>query len=186
MRLGAFGYVEKPVSNQYLFEVILNAVELARERRKYRRHLAAMQRKPVSVVGSTVAASRMIDQLQQHAEKNCRVMLFGPLGSGKKHCGRFLHDNSPRRDQPYIVAACSAESEKQLEETLFGKAKKDGSYWPGLLEQADGGTIYFDEVCSLPVDIQQKLVLALVRGQFSRVGGGDGAQNRLPRGLRDR
>ena len=173
MRLGAFGYVEKPVSNQYLFEVILNAVKLARERRKYRRFFAAKHRKPVSLVGETVAASRMIDHLKQQAEKNCRVMLFGPLGSGKKLCGRFLHERSPRRDQPFVVAECRAGSEQLLEEKLFGKAETDGSHWPGLLEQADGGTIYFDEVCNLPVAIQQKLVLALVRGQFSRVGGGD-------------
>ena len=100
-------------------------------------------------------------------------MLLGAIGTGKQHCARVLHEKSEqRRDKPFVVANCQSPCEDLLEEQLFGKSSKDGYHILGLLEQAQGGTIYFNEVCSLPAAIQSKLVRALVRNRYERKGGG--------------
>ena len=172
MRIGAFDFIEKPVMPAYLFEVVKRTIVVGQERRMNRRLSQALLERPVKIAGSSLAARQMEDTLSQQAEKNCRLMLLGPPGAGKKHAARFIHHMSHRNSKPFVLANCRATSEEAIEKDLFGVALDSGAYIPGKIEQVDGGTIYFDEICALPLAVQQKLVGALVRGKFKRVGGG--------------
>ncbi len=173
MRVGAWGFAQKPIVLEYLWEIIRRATEFGRLARENRQYKAANFNEQTEFVRASVASRKLWDCLEHQANKNCRVMLLGAIGTGKQHCARVLHEKSEqRRDKPFVVANCQSPCEDLLEEQLFGKSSKDGYHILGLLEQAQGGTIYFNEVCSLPAAIQSKLVRALVRNRYERKGGG--------------
>jgi len=86
---------------------------------------------------------------------------------------RYVHANSNRADAPFITVNCAGVEPDRMEEVLFGREGKDQGVQPGLLEQANGGVIYFDEVADMPLGTQGKILRVLVDQQFTRVGGSD-------------
>ncbi|MEO0864417.1 MAG: sigma-54 dependent transcriptional regulator, partial [Pseudomonadota bacterium] len=102
-----------------------------------------------------------------------RVMLTGPAGSGKEVAARYIHANSNRAEAPFVTVNCAGVEPERMEEVLFGRENADRGVEPGLLEQAHGGVIYFDEVADMPIGTQSKILRVLVDQQFQRVGGTD-------------
>ena len=86
---------------------------------------------------------------------------------------RYIHANSGRADAPFVTVNCAGVEPDRMEEVLFGREGKDQGIQPGLLEQANGGVIYFDEVADMPLGTQGKILRVLVDQQFTRVGGSD-------------
>jgi two-component system nitrogen regulation response regulator NtrX len=110
-------------------------------------------------------------QLDKVTKSNGRVMLRGPAGSGKEIAARYIHNNSARASAPFVTVNCASVAPDRMEEVLFGIESAERGIEPGLLEQAHGGVIFFDEVADLPLGTQSKILRVLVDQQFTRVGG---------------
>ncbi|MDR2945855.1 MAG: sigma 54-interacting transcriptional regulator [Candidatus Adiutrix sp.] len=126
-----------------------------------------------NLVGSSPAFRQSIDAALSAADSPSSVLIYGETGSGKELLARQLHDHSHRVNQPYVAINCSAIPSTLLEGMLFGSVK--GAFTgaqnsPGLFEQAQGGTIYLDEVDSMPLDLQPKLLRVIQERRVRRVG----------------
>jgi two-component system nitrogen regulation response regulator NtrX len=115
----------------------------------------------------------MVSQLDKVTKSNGRVMLTGPSGCGKEVAARYIHANSDRSDAPFVSVGCASIESERMEEVLFGRESPERGVEPGLLEEANGGVIYFDEVADMPIGTQSKILRVLVDQQFQRVGGND-------------
>jgi two-component system nitrogen regulation response regulator NtrX len=100
-------------------------------------------------------------------------MLTGPAGAGKEVAARYIHAHSNRASAPFVTVNCAGVEPDRMEEVLFGREGTERGIEPGLLEQAHGGVIYFDEVADMPLGTQSKILRVLVDQQFTRVGGND-------------
>lgn len=171
MRVGATDFIEKPILPQYLFEVVKRSIILGRERRRNLRLKQSLYSSPSKFVGQSSVSNSLLELIVEYSKKNSRILLTGPIGSGKHHAARYMHDISSRKSEPFIVVNCFGKSPDEIERELFGETLEDGHYVPGKLEQADGGTIYFNEFTYLPLNVQSRLTNALVQRRFQRVGG---------------
>jgi two-component system response regulator AtoC len=173
MKLGAFDYLEKPVSSpNAIRELVAKAIER-------RAKLAAPARAELaSSVKLTFGAPSMIpvvDALARVAKSGATVLLQGESGTGKEVAARLLHETSPRAKRPFIAINCAVLTEELLESELFGHEK--GSFTGahaqrrGRIELADGGTFFLDEVGELKPSLQAKLLRVLEERRFERLGG---------------
>ena len=127
------------------------------------------------LIGSSSALLRALGELEQVSQASVSVLLLGESGTGKELFARALHLASGRRDQPFIKVNCAAIPESLFESELFGHEK--GAFTgaatgrPGWFEQADGGTIFLDEIGELPLAMQSKLLRTLQEGTLVRLGG---------------
>ena len=99
--------------------------------------------------------------------------LTGPAGSGKEIAARYIHAHSNRATGPFVTVNCAGVEPERMEEVLFGRETPERGVESGLLEEAHGGVIYFDEVADMPLGTQSKILRVLVDQQFQRVGGSD-------------
>jgi transcriptional regulator with GAF, ATPase, and Fis domain len=127
------------------------------------------------MVGKTAPFLACMDQLKMVATAQAPVLLQGETGTGKELAANFIHNNSVRRDQPFLTVDCTVLTESLFETEVFGHARGafTGSVGErvGLFEQAHGGTLFLDEVGELPLSQQAKLLRVLESGQYRRVGG---------------
>jgi len=100
-------------------------------------------------------------------------MLTGPAGAGKEVAARYIHANSNRANAPFISVNSASIEPEQMEQVLFGRETSERGIEPGLLEQANGGILYFDEIADMPIGTQSKILRVLVDQQFKRAGGAD-------------
>jgi two-component system nitrogen regulation response regulator NtrX len=100
-------------------------------------------------------------------------MLTGPAGCGKEVAARYIHGQSNRARSPFVTVNCAGVEPDMMEAMLFGRETSKRGVEPGLLEQAHGGVVYFDEVADMPIGTQSKILRVLVDQQFTRVGGND-------------
>lgn len=161
MRDGATDYLSKPFAP----EVLLNLVG---------RYAPAHKVESCNpVVGDPVSA-QLLDLAKKVARSEATVMVLGPSGSGKEVLARFIHDQSPRSQQPFVAINCAAIPENMLEATLFGYDK--GAFTgaiqacPGKFEQAQGGTILLDEISEMDLSLQAKLLRVLQEKEVERLG----------------
>ncbi|SFB76788.1 sigma-54-dependent transcriptional regulator [Tropicimonas isoalkanivorans] len=172
IKQGAYDFIEKPFNIDQLMVVIRRAMETSRLRREN----TELRRKDVStseMVGSSAAFKALKAQLEKVTRSNGRVMLTGPAGAGKEVAARFIHANSNRADGPFVSVNSASIEPERMEEVLFGREGMDRGVEPGLLEEAHGGVLYFDEVADMPLGTQSKILRVLVDQQFQRVGGSD-------------
>ena len=172
IKQGAYDFIEKPFNIDQLLVVIRRAMETSRLRREN----SALRRRggdASEMIGASAAFRTMISQLEKVTKSNGRVMLRGPSGSGKEVAARYVHANSSRADAPFVVVNCAQIEADRMEEVLFGRESGERGVEPGLLEQAHGGVIYFDEVADMPLGTQSKILRVLVDQQFMRVGGAE-------------
>lgn len=172
IKQGAYDFIEKPFNIDQLLVVIRRAMETSRLRRenlKLKRREGSVSK----MVGESASFRALMSQLDKVTKSNGRVMLSGPAGSGKEVAARYVHANSNRASAPFVTVNCAGVSPETMEEVLFGRETADRGVEPGLLEQAHGGVIYFDEVADMPLGTQSKILRVLVDQQFTRVGGGD-------------
>ncbi|WP_166415601.1 nitrogen assimilation response regulator NtrX [Cochlodiniinecator piscidefendens] len=172
IKQGAYDFIEKPFNIDQLLVVIRRAMETSRLRREN----SALRRKedgPTEMVGSSSAIKVMKSNLDKVTKSNGRVMLTGPAGSGKDVAARYIHTNSNRANAPFITVSAASIEPERMEEVLFGRISEAKGVEMGLLEQADGGVLYFDEISDMPTVTQSKILRVLVDQKFQRVGGGD-------------
>jgi two-component system nitrogen regulation response regulator NtrX len=125
------------------------------------------------MLGNAAAFRKLKDQLEKVTKSNGRVMLTGEPGSGKEVAARFIHVNSNRASAPFVTVNSASIEPERMEEVLFGRETAERGVEKGLLEQAHGGVIYFDEVADMPLGTQSKILRVLTEQQFTRVGGAD-------------
>ncbi|MGJ8546669.1 MAG: sigma-54-dependent transcriptional regulator [Sulfitobacter sp.] len=172
IKQGAYDFIEKPFNIDQLMVVIRRAMETSRLRRE---NLSLKRRDAPSteMIGTSPAFRILTGQLDKVTKSNGRVMLSGPAGAGKEVAARYIHAHSARASAPFITVNCAGVEPDRMEEVLFGRETEGRGIEPGLLEQAHGGVIYFDEVADMPLGTQSKILRVLVDQQFTRVGGNE-------------
>jgi two-component system nitrogen regulation response regulator NtrX len=170
IKLGAYDFIEKPFKTDRLLLIVSRALEAASLRRE-NRHLKE-EMIPFQMIGNSPAIQMVRKTIEKVAIANSRILMVGPAGVGKELAAREIHNKSKRSTGPFFVLHCKAGSEDSIESQLFGS--ETVANFPrklGILEQAHGGTLFFDEVTELPLDLQAKLVRFLHEQTFKRVGG---------------
>ncbi|MBX2990558.1 MAG: sigma-54-dependent Fis family transcriptional regulator [Bacteroidetes bacterium] len=176
IKLGAYDYLQKPFefSELKLFaRKVLDHHSLRREVMELKEELSRAKSSGEIVTRSERMRS-MLDLGLQVASGNIAVLIEGESGTGKELLAHFIHENSPRREKPFVVVNCAALAEQLLESELFGHVKgaftgatKDRE---GRFEAADGGTVFLDEIGEVPLQTQVKLLRFLQSKEFERVG----------------
>jgi two-component system, NtrC family, nitrogen regulation response regulator NtrX len=172
IKQGAYDFIEKPFNIDQLMVVVARAMETS----KLRRENADLRRRDVAsseMIGSSTAFKALKSQLDKVTKSNGRVMLTGPAGSGKEMAARFIHSNSNRASGPFVSVSSATIEPDRMEEVLFGRESAERGVEPGLLDQAHGGIVYFDEVADMPLGTQSKILRVLTEQQFARAGGTD-------------
>jgi len=172
IKQGAYDFIEKPFNIDQLLVVIRRAMETSRLRRENQ----SLKRRDVTsteMIGTSTSFKTLMGQLDKVTKSNGRVMLRGPAGAGKEIAARYIHANSARAAAPFVTINCASIAPERMEDLLFGRETPERGVEPGLLEQAHGGVIFFDEVADLPLGTQSKILRVLVDQQFTRVGGAD-------------
>ncbi|MDH4082725.1 MAG: sigma-54 dependent transcriptional regulator [Nitrospira sp.] len=174
IKLGAYDYIEKPLSLENVTLRVKHALEqyrLAQENRSLR---TKVQQK-FELVGHSPAMQRLRELIRTAGPTNSRVLIGGENGTGKELVARAIHMHSIRSDHPFVAVNCAAIPETLIESELFGHEK--GSFTGatsmkrGQFEQADGGTLFLDEIGDMSLSTQAKVLRALQEQQFTRVGG---------------
>jgi two-component system response regulator AtoC len=176
MRKGALHYVTKPVRWDELSLVLRHAVEGERTRREVARLHGELERAAgfEEMVGASPEMRQVFQLVEQVAPTDATVLIRGETGTGKELVARAIHRRSRRSDRPFVAVNCSAIPRELVESEFFGHEK--GSFTgavarrAGRFEQADGGTIFLDEVGELNLDVQAKLLRVLQEREFTRVG----------------
>ncbi len=172
IKQGAYDFIEKPFNIDQLMVVVSRAMETSRLRREN----ADLRRRDMTssdMLGSSPAFKGLKVQLEKVTKSNGRVMLSGPAGSGKELAARFIHTNSNRASAPFVSVSSATIEPERMEEVLFGRETSERGVEKGLLEQAHGGIVYFDEVADMPLGTQSKILRVLTEQQFTRSGGAD-------------
>jgi two-component system nitrogen regulation response regulator NtrX len=171
---GAYDFIEKPISKEKLLISIQNALnsrKLLQENLELRQQVSGKY----EMIGESRAMQEILEQISKVAPTSGRVLIFGDSGTGKELIARAIHDNSPRRDGPFIKVNCAAIPEELIESELFGSVK--GAYTgatetrEGKFSLADGGTLFLDEVGDMSLKVQAKVLRVLQEGEFEKVGG---------------
>ncbi|MBD9525605.1 MULTISPECIES: sigma-54 dependent transcriptional regulator [Paracoccus] len=172
IKQGAYDFIEKPFNIDQLLVVIRRAMETSRLRRE-NSTLRRGEARAAEMLGNSAAFRRLREQLDKVSKSNGRVMLTGEPGAGKEMSARYIHAHSPRGRSPFIAVPCATIEPDRMEEVLFGRETSERGIETGLLEQAHGGVIYFDEVADMPLGTQTKILRVLTEQQFQRAGGTD-------------
>ncbi len=175
-KLGAFDFLEKPLSIEKTLVVVKNALEhqaLLEENRELRDQVAVRYR----IIGESIPVKALRQQLALMAPTNGRVLIYGESGTGKELVAHALHAQSLRAREPFVEVNCAAIPEELIESELFGHVK--GSFTGasedkvGKLQKADGGTLFLDEVGDMSLKTQSKVLRALEEQRFEPVGSSD-------------
>ena len=184
-KLGAYDFLEKPLSIDRTLIVLKNAVEarrLRRDNQEFKKQFSAQS----ILTGESVPAKALRQQIRLMAPTNGRVLIYGESGTGKELIARAIHAESLRRDSVFVELNCAAIPEAHIEAELFGV--RHGAFPPstgplgvsvpggppekrGTLERADGGTLFLDEVGDMSLKTQAKVLSALDEQLFTPVGG---------------
>ena len=176
MQQGAFNYLLKPLDIQQLRAVVEKAAASARLRHTNAELNRRLDEKFgfEGVIGSSTKMNEVISLLKRIAPTNASVLIQGETGTGKELVAQAIHQNSPRKNKPFVALNCAALSENILESELFGHVK--GAFTDassdriGKFEYAHGGTLFLDEVGDMPMATQIKLLRVLQNGEITRVG----------------
>jgi two-component system, NtrC family, response regulator AtoC len=175
MKNGAHDFLQKPIQLAQLEKSIQRAGEIISMRRELAYLRDSQHNQANFVIGESRVMRTLLDHAQRAAASSVSVLITGETGTGKEVLARALHRMGPRASKPFIDVSCPAIQSTVLESELFGY--EPGAFTgaekrkPGLMEIADSGVLFLDEVASTPNDIQIKLLRALEERSFRRVGG---------------
>src|SRR6266567_1040089 len=177
MKVGAFDYVQKPFEIEEMEVKIEKALEMRRMKHELE-YLRGTQQDIYEfdkIVGSSAALQRVLDIVKKVAKSNTTILIRGETGTGKELIAGAIHHNSPRAGRNFVKVNCAALQENLLESELFGHEK--GAFTGadkqriGRLEQADGGSLFLDEVGDMSANTQAKILRVLQEHEFERLGG---------------
>jgi len=172
-KLGAYDFLEKPLSLDRTLIVLKNAMS-ARRLRDDNRELARQLSYRASVTGESVPIKALRQQIRLMAPTNGRVLIYGESGTGKELIGRAMHAESLRKDRVFVELNCAAIPEDHIETELFGYRRSAMPAGPaekrGTFERADGGTLFLDEVGDMSLKTQARVLRALDEQRFLPVG----------------
>ena len=169
IKQGAYDFIEKPFNIEQLLVVVRRAMETSSLRRE-NKELKQRDNINFELIGNSNTFRNFVTNLDKVAKSNSRVLISGDSGSGKEAASRYIHSKSRQSNGNFIAINCSTSNQNDLEKILFGFESNDGLENIGALENANGGTIFLDEVSELPMDLQGKLLKVLVENSLSRVG----------------
>ena len=177
LKQGAHDYLTKPLDFDKLRVTIERAMEHTRLREENRRlrESLGLRFDRSRIIGQSPAMVKLLDTVSQVAPSEATVLITGESGTGKELIAAAIHFNSSRRDGPFVQLNCAAITETLLESELFGHEK--GAFTgaerrrEGRFHQADGGSLFLDEVSEMPLSMQVKLLRVLQEREFTRVGG---------------
>jgi two-component system nitrogen regulation response regulator NtrX len=178
-KLGAFDFLEKPLTIEKVLVVVKNALEhrrLALENSRFKADAQSRYR----IIGESVPIKALRQQLGLMAGTNGRVLIYGESGTGKELVAHAIHSMSPRAEEAFVEVNCAAIPEELIESELFGHIK--GSFTgaqedkTGKFQKADGGTLFLDEVGDMSLRTQAKVLRALEEQRFEPVGAAQSVQ----------
>jgi two-component system, NtrC family, nitrogen regulation response regulator NtrX len=174
-RLGALDFLEKPISTDRLLLTVENALKLQRlesENRNLKQSLGKHE-----TIWSGEVMRKIMAQVERVAASESRVCILGETGTGKELIARTLHERSARAAGPFVTLNCAAVPSELIESELFGHEKGSftgaASRHIGKFEQAEGGTIFLDEIGDMPLTMQAKLLRVLEEGEIERISGNE-------------
>ena len=177
MRDGAYDFMEKPFSPERLVDVARRALEqrsLAREVSALRRQLAGRQALEQRIIGRSPAMQQLRELIANVADTNANVLIEGETGTGKELIARCLHDFSRRQHKQFVALNCGGLPESLFESEIFGHEANAftgaGKRRIGKIEHADGGSLFLDEIESMPINLQIKLLRVLQEHSLERLG----------------
>jgi two-component system nitrogen regulation response regulator NtrX len=167
---GAVDFIEKPFEAEKLLHLVSRATEterLRRENAQLRHDFSNAE----EFTGNSSAINHVRATLKRVANTGSRLLITGPAGAGKEVAARLLHSWSGRAGQAFICVNSARITPERFEQELFGEEVEGSLLRPGLLEAADGGTLYFDEIADMPLSTQARILRVLTDQAFVRVGG---------------
>ncbi|HLF14633.1 MAG TPA: sigma-54 dependent transcriptional regulator [Bacteroidota bacterium] len=176
MHLGAHDYLTKPCNNDELVIKVARAVGDREKTSEIERLRSLLDEETdfANIVSQNDRMKKVFKQVRQVSDTDVTVLVLGETGTGKELLAKAIHVNSPRRSQPFLPVQCSALPESLLESELFGHER--GAFTgaqglrPGKFEEADGGTVFLDEIGDIPLNLQTKLLRVLQEKQVTRLG----------------
>src|SRR3990172_8548207 len=175
IKLGAYDYIEKPLSLDKVLLLVRHAIETRRLSEENVRLRATITRR-LALIGDGPAMTRLKAEIATAASSHSRVLISGENGTGKEVVARLIHAQSPRAAGPFVDVNCAAIPDTLIESELFGHER--GAFTGatamkrGRFEDADGGTLFLDEVGDMSLITQAKVLRVLQEQRFTRVGGG--------------
>jgi DNA-binding NtrC family response regulator len=181
LRAGAYDYIMKPVIHEEIKQVVRNALRqksLQAENVLLKREIGSYDFS--SIIGESPALKAILDEVRKVTDTRSSVLLLGETGTGKELFARVIHHNSSRRDMPFVPINCSAIPENLLETELFGHMR--GAFTgavatkKGILEEAEGGTVFLDEIGDMSMSLQAKLLRVIEDQVIRPVGSTKGSK----------
>lgn len=175
MKNGAHDFIEKPLDLLELEKSVKRAEEMVSMRRELNHLHSNTTTQNDFIIGDTPKMQNVINLARRAAEASVSVLITGPTGTGKEVLANFIHRSGQRANMPFIDINCPAIQSTMFESELFGH--EAGSFTGavhrknGLMEVADGGILFLDEISSMPIDMQAKLLRSIEERAFRRVGG---------------
>jgi len=176
MKEGAFDYITKPFNFEKLKVIVAKAVEKSRlvAENLYLRQQLRGKYKFDNIIGNSLPMQQVFSRLERIVNTESTILILGESGTGKELVAKAIHYNSPRKDKPFVAINCGAIPADLLESELFGHAK--GAFTgavsekAGKFEAADKGTIFLDEIGTMPMHLQMKLLRVLQEQEIERIG----------------
>jgi nitrogen regulation protein NR(I) len=175
LKTGAFDYLTKPFDKDEVRQIVAKALKTRQLAGEEATRTAPATSARFGIIGSSPELMGVYSVLERVADTPTTVLITGESGTGKELVARALHENSSRKDKPFIKVNCAAIPKELIESELFGYER--GAFTgavgskPGRFELANGGTLFLDEIGEVPVEMQVKLLRALQESEFERVGG---------------
>ena len=176
LREGAWDYISKPFSPEQIGEMVRKVLDVRKLRQLRRQGEGEMRQEP-QFIGSSAVMVDFYKQIARVADSSASVLITGESGTGKELTASSLHQLSARREKPFLTVNCGAIPETLLESELFGFERgaftgADHAH-PGLIESAQGGTVFLDEITEMSPALQGKLLRFMQSGEIRRLGGHD-------------
>jgi len=178
IKLGAYDYLPKPLESAKLHNVLekgLKQIGFAREANVLRQKLESPLGSYGELIGKSATMRQIYQRLSQLALTDAAVLVSGESGTGKELVARTLHNLSPRHEETFLALSCADMTSTFMESELFGHEKgalaNALERHPGCFEQADGGTLFLEEITEMAAEVQAKFLRVLEEGQVRRIGG---------------
>lgn len=167
---GAYYFLEKPLPDiSELLIIIKNALELKQSKDelfKYKSELLSANQ----IIGESKDVQSVRELIEKYKDLDLNILITGESGTGKLLIANMLHYDSKRADQPFVIINCASLKGENVDEELFGLTKNGNSIIKGKLEEAEGGSILFDEISNINTEIQSKLLKVIDESKYTRVG----------------